>query len=237
MITTPRPCHYASGMELNVLRVFLGPDGGGGNLLGVFLDGTGIESARRQAVARELGFSETVFVDEVHDASAHVAIFTPGRELPFAGHPTVGTAWFLAERGQPVDVLHCKAGDVATWQADGATWVRARAEWAPSFDFRQLGSVEAVDSFDPPKLGEPGVYVWAWEDEAAGRIRARSFPTDHGIAEDEATGAAAVVMGSRIGRPLVIRQGVGSEILVQPGPDGMVEVGGRTSFVERRPFE
>lgn len=233
----PPPGDYASAMELNVLRVFLGPDGGGGNLLGVFLDGMGIEPGRRQAVARDLGFSETVFVDEVHDASAHIAIFTPGRELPFAGHPTVGTSWFLAERGQPVDVLHCKAGDVATWQAGGATWVRARAEWAPSFDFRQLDSVAAVDTFDPPTLGEPGVYVWAWEDEPAGRIRARSFPTDHGIAEDEATGAAAVVVGSRLGRSLVIRQGVGSEILVQPGPDGMVEIGGRTSFVERRPFD
>ena len=168
-----RTGHYASAMELNVLRVFLGPDGGGGNLLGVFLDGTAIEPERRQAVALELGFSETVFVDEVHDASAHIAIFTPGRELPFAGHPTVGTSWFLAERGQPVDVLHCKAGDVATWQADGATWVRARAEWAPRFAFQELASAEAVDTFDPPKLGEPGVYVWAWEDEAAGRIRAR----------------------------------------------------------------
>src|SRR5260221_5637579 len=62
--------HYASAMELNVLRVFLGPDGGGGNLLGVFLDGTSIESGRRHAVAAELGFSETVFVDEGHDASA-----------------------------------------------------------------------------------------------------------------------------------------------------------------------
>ncbi len=223
-------------MELNVLRVFLGPDGGGGNLLGVFLDGTGIEPGRRQSVARELGFSETVFVDEVHDASAHMAIFTPGSELPFAGHPTVGTAWFLAERGQLVDVLHCKAGDVATWQEDGATWVRARPEWAPRFTFRELGSAEAVDTFDPPRLGEPGVYVWAWEDQRAGRIRSRCFPTDIGIPEDEATGAAAVVMGASIGRPFVIRQGVGSQIVVRPGPDGMVEIGGRTAFVERRPF-
>jgi predicted PhzF superfamily epimerase YddE/YHI9 len=228
--------HYDSDMELNVLRVFLGPEGAGGNLLGVFLDGTGIAPERRQVVALELGYSETVFVDEVHDGSAHVAIFTPARELPFAGHPTVGTSWFLAERGQSVDVLHCKAGDVATWQEDGATWVRAPAMWAPDFDFRELASVEAVDTFDPPRIGEPGVYVWAWEDEAAGRIRARSFPTDLGIAEDEATGAAAVVMGSRLGRPLVIRQGTGSEIVARPGPDGMVEIGGRTAFVERRPF-
>ncbi len=47
---------------LHVLRVFTAPDGGGGNPLGVFLDGVAIPPERRQAVAAELGFSETVFV-------------------------------------------------------------------------------------------------------------------------------------------------------------------------------
>jgi hypothetical protein len=79
--------------ELHVLRVFLGPDGGGGNPLGVFLDGGAITPDRRQVVAHELGFSETVFIDEVGGAEARIAIFTPAAELPFAGHPTVGTSW------------------------------------------------------------------------------------------------------------------------------------------------
>ena len=50
--------------ELTVLRVFVGPDGRGGNPLGVFLDGAAIPRDLRQAVAHELNYSETVFVDD-----------------------------------------------------------------------------------------------------------------------------------------------------------------------------
>src|SRR5687768_14184274 len=97
--------------DLHVLRVFLGPDGSGGNPLGVFLDGTAIPEARRQAVAADLRYSETVYVDALDGASASIRIFTPGAELPFAGHPTVGTSWLLAERGQGVETLRVPAGD------------------------------------------------------------------------------------------------------------------------------
>ncbi|HYH93881.1 MAG TPA: PhzF family phenazine biosynthesis protein, partial [Candidatus Saccharimonadales bacterium] len=81
--------------ELHVLRVFLDPEGRGGNALGVFLDGGAIDPTERLAVAAELGFSETVFVESIDLAArrASVRIFTPGTELAFAGHPTVGTAW------------------------------------------------------------------------------------------------------------------------------------------------
>jgi trans-2,3-dihydro-3-hydroxyanthranilate isomerase len=70
----------------------------GGNPLAVVLDGTALSDAQMQAVAREFNFSETTFVlppsDPAH--AARVRIFTPLRELPFAGHPTVGTAFVLA---------------------------------------------------------------------------------------------------------------------------------------------
>ena len=85
-------------------------------------------------------------------------------------------------------------------------------------------------------MGEPWLYIWAWEDEVAGRLRSRSFPTNYGILEDEASGAASVVMGDRLGRPLTILQGVGSEIVVRPHDDGTVEIGGRTEIVQRREF-
>ena len=86
-------------------------------------------------------------------------------------------------------------------------------------------------------MGEPGHYIWAWVDESAGRVRARFFPTHVGIAEDEATGAAAVLMGNRHGRPLTIRQGVGSELHVRPTGDGWIEVGGRVEPVEQRAYD
>jgi trans-2,3-dihydro-3-hydroxyanthranilate isomerase len=74
----------------------------GGNQLAVFPDARGIPEHRLQDVAREFNFSETTFVfppsDQAHTRS--VRIFTPGTELPFAGHPTVGTAHVLAAIGE-----------------------------------------------------------------------------------------------------------------------------------------
>ena len=69
-----------------------------GNPLAVVLDSDGLDSAAMQAIAREFNLSETVFVlpSENSAHTAKVRIFTPARELPFAGHPTVGTAVCLA---------------------------------------------------------------------------------------------------------------------------------------------
>lgn len=220
--------------ELHVVRVFVDPDGRGGNPLGVFVDGATIHRSARQGIAADLGFSETVFVDDVSAEAATIAIFTPTSELRFAGHPTVGTSWLLRLLGCPVGVLRVLAGDATTWADDELTWIRARADWSPRFTFRQYRDAAEVDALEPPTLGEPGIYAWAWEDEAGGRIRARSFPTDYGIREDEATGAAAVVLGNDHRRSLTIRQGAGSEIRVEPGPDDWVDVGGRSALVERR---
>ncbi len=220
--------------ELHVLRVFVGPDGRGGNPLGVFLDGHAIPDDRRQAVAADLGFSETVFVDDA--AEGAIRIFTPGGELPFAGHPTVGTAWLFRETGAPATSLRPPAGEVPFRHDTERTWIRADPAWVHQFRREQLASPTAVDAFVGPALGEPGIYVWAWLDETAGDVRARYFPTDFAIAEDEATGAAAVKMGAVLGRPITIQQGVGSEILVRPQPDGTIEVGGRVELVETREY-
>jgi hypothetical protein len=57
-----------------------------------------------------------------------------------------------------------------------------------------------------------------------------------GLLEDEASGAASIFMGDLLGRPLTIRQGVGSEIVVRPHDDGTVEIGGRTEIVETREY-
>jgi trans-2,3-dihydro-3-hydroxyanthranilate isomerase len=73
----------------------------GGNQLAVFPDASGIPDDLLQAIAREFNYSETTFVYPPRDAkhTRHVRIFTPGSELPFAGHPTVGTAFVLASTG------------------------------------------------------------------------------------------------------------------------------------------
>jgi predicted PhzF superfamily epimerase YddE/YHI9 len=219
--------------ELHVLRVFVAPGGGGGNPLGVFLNGPAVPAERRQAVATDLGFSETVFVDA--PAAGAVRIFTPAAELPFAGHPLVGTSWLLARERTAVPVLRPPAGEVPTFlDGDGLTWIRGRAEWAPEMAFRQLEAPEQVDALAGPPDGEGFVDCWAWADEVAGHIRARVFAPRYGIAEDEATGAAAVRLVSRLGRPVTIRQGAGSVLHARPGPGGTAEVGGEVVLDEVR---
>ena len=72
-----------------------------GNPLAVFPDGTGLGAAEMQQIAREMNLSETTFVlpAEHPEADYRMRIFTPGQELPFAGHPTLGTAHVALESG------------------------------------------------------------------------------------------------------------------------------------------
>jgi trans-2,3-dihydro-3-hydroxyanthranilate isomerase len=84
-----------------------------GNQLAIFTDGEGLDDSLMQRTARELNLSETVFVLPAHEAAndAAVRIFTPGAELPFAGHPVLGTAFVLgAGRGLSAVRLETGAG-------------------------------------------------------------------------------------------------------------------------------
>jgi predicted PhzF superfamily epimerase YddE/YHI9 len=218
--------------RLHVLKVFVGEDGRGGNPLGVVVDGWSVPEDERQRMAARMGFSETVFVDDPETGA--IRIFTPARELRFAGHPTVGTGWLLRRLGHGTSVLRPPAGDVATWDGGGLAHIRARASWVQPIEFDQLPSAADVDALTGATGDHESWYPWAWIDEAAGILRARYFVREFGIDEDEATGAAAVAIGDRLGRPLEIHQGVGSELYTQPGPDGTVEVAGRVATVEIR---
>jgi len=220
--------------QLHVLRVFTGEGGTGGNPLGVFVEGSEVAEADRQAVAANLGFSETVFVEDA--ASGELRIFTPGTELPFAGHPLVGTAWLLAREGFDVSVLRPPAGEVPVRSEGDLTFISGRPEWAPGFEHFRLSSPAEVDALTGPPEGHDLAGAWAWEDEAAGHVRVRVFAPRVGVAEDEATGAHAVRLAALLGREIRIHQGEGSVILAEPRPDGTVEIGGRTEAVEVRDY-
>jgi trans-2,3-dihydro-3-hydroxyanthranilate isomerase len=73
----------------------------GGNQLAVFLDGRGLSSETMQAIAKEMNFSETTFIlpPETPATDVRMRIFTPGEELPMAGHPTIGSTFALARSG------------------------------------------------------------------------------------------------------------------------------------------
>ena len=141
----------------------------GGNQLAVFPDAPELETATMQAIARELNLSETVFVYPATDPAAlrKLRIFTPGMELPFAGHPTIGTGLLLVELGiaamagtettfaleegvglVPVAVRRDDAGLFATLTA-------ARApERGPTPPERSL--IAALLQLDPADLEVPG---------------------------------------------------------------------------------
>jgi predicted PhzF superfamily epimerase YddE/YHI9 len=219
---------------LHVLRVFCGADGSHGNPLGVFLDGAEVPEAERQEVARDLGFSETVFVDDLE--RGELRILTPRVELPLAGHPLVGTAWLLRENRTPAGTLRPPAGEVRVRFTDELTYISARAEWAPQFDFLELDAPAEVEALEGAPAGYGDVGVWAWLDRDAGKIRVRVFAPHEGIAEDEATGAAALRLVTRLGLELEIHQGRGSIIYGRPLGDGLAEVGGRVVLDEVRTY-
>ncbi len=91
---TPRRYAFAQ-LDVFTDRAF------GGNQLAVFTDARGLTTTEMQTLTREMNFSESTFVfpAETPDTAARVRIFTPAMEMPMAGHPTVGTAWWLAQSG------------------------------------------------------------------------------------------------------------------------------------------
>jgi predicted PhzF superfamily epimerase YddE/YHI9 len=217
--------------KLHLLRVFCSDDGSGGNPLGVFLQGAEVPRQQRQAVAADLGLSETVFVDDA--ARGEIRIFTPALELDFAGHPAVGTAWLL----ERADALRPPAGELPVTREGENVHVAARPEWGPPHDLKQLDSPAAIDALNGPPDGMDLVATWAWIDEGAGTMRARVFPVRIGIPEDEATGSAATKLCAHAGREIDIRQGRGSRILARPAANGFVEIGGRSVIDEVRDYE
>ncbi len=220
---------------LHILRVFTDEAGEEGNPLGVFLEGGEVPEERRQAVAHELGFSETVFVDE--PGRGGIRIFTPGLELPFAGHPTVGTAWLLAQEGVPVDVLRPPAGEVEVRRDGELTFVAARAEWSPPWKLIELGEPAQIDALEgPPEGREDEIYLWAWLDREEGEVRSRCWSLGDGVGEDEATGSAAIMLADALGRELRIHQGRGSLLFATALGEGRAEVGGLVVLDEVRDF-
>jgi len=239
-----------------------------GNPLAVVHGAEGLGDAQLLAIAREFNLSETTFPSAVEEGATGYAvrIFTPGGEIPFAGHPTLGTAWVLQQHGllpAGTVVQRCGAGDIEVRLPDEpAGHVRLRA--TP----RELGepldgpAVAATVGLSPDDLaGEPriagcglswvhlpvrvealgrcrpaaglealversegdpvaGVNVYAVDGGAGSdpgglAVRSRVFCPDVGVAEDPATGSAAVGLGIVLataalpdGGDYTIRQGV-----------------------------
>jgi len=123
--------HQGMAYRYRIINVFtVAGDRLSGNPLCVFENASGLSTEQMQALARQMNLSETTFVLPSEKATAHVRIFTPGFEMPFAGHPTLGTAQVVrALRGGDQVTLEMKAGIVEV-TAKGDTWT-LRAAQAP----------------------------------------------------------------------------------------------------------
>lgn len=213
---------------LTVLKVFVGDDGRGGNNLGVFLDGGPCAVEDRQSIAAELNYSETVFVDD--RATGELEIYTPRNNIPFAGHPLVGTAWLLASEGHELDTLRPPAGEVKVRRDGELTYITANSEWTIDFAYRQYDTPADVEALEGAPDGLGAAYCWAWIDEDAGIVRSRSFVPADGIHEDEATGSATLTLSARLGRDLDVRQGAASMLHTRVLGEHLAEVGGRVEL-------
>lgn len=147
-------------MELTIVDVFA-EQPLAGNQLAVVRNAHALSTQQMQDIAREMNFSETTFVIDETAERARVRIFTPDSELPFAGHPTLGTAWVLAG-GQGTFTLDLDAGAVPVEFSNGMGWMTPPAvllqdafDAAAAAELIGLG-VADLDPQYPPRLAEVG---------------------------------------------------------------------------------
>jgi len=208
-----RPAH--------ILRVFTRKDIGG-NHLGVVNDIVGLSDEDMQAIAADLGFPETTFVDWGDREVPMVRIFTPAVEMEFAGHPMVGTAWvmnFLGPRSH--DRLECATGPVeVAIEGDVVsieTALNQRVEDASDISVLERAGLPAPDRAWWVHMPKPYLVAqYARSADISGldpdmavleehfgtlcfarndhRAHSRFFAPAGGVPEDPATGSAAVAL-------------------------------------------
>jgi trans-2,3-dihydro-3-hydroxyanthranilate isomerase len=166
-----------------------------GNQLAVVLDADELDTDAMQAITRELGLSETVFVLE---DSQRLRIFTPGKEVPLAGHPTVGAALVLARLGRiPAEgrtVFRTGVGDTPVDVSGGvATMTQANPEPGPEGDPRAAAALlglEPGDVVGRPVTCSTGVPFQFVELRDRATL-ARATPDLRAVAQLDAEGAVA----------------------------------------------
>ncbi len=198
-------------------------NGAGGNPLGFVADSSGLAGAGMQEIATHLGFSETVFLGG-DTSRPQVRIFTPATELPFAGHPLVGTVWALHRMGSLPATVRCGIGEVEVvagpdlcgfrigWEAlgtvrgaDATAATTFGLAKAPAWWVQRPGNVLVVLATDHHALDaapSPAVMATTTADglyhvyENSGHATARFYAPRLGVPEDPATGSAAAALAN-----------------------------------------
>ena len=137
-----------------------------GNPLCVFEDGRGVDDATLQALARQFNLSETTFILPSEKASARVRIFTPSYEMPFAGHPTLGTAHVVRslKGGGDALTLEMKAGLIPV-NAVGDRWTLSANPPRSRPVEQSREELAAILGLGPADIGEPPLWVCAGKEQ------------------------------------------------------------------------
>ena len=175
-------------MQMHVYRVFCDKDGNHGNPVGVIFDvEQTLDTQQRQQIATGSGYSECVFVNDVDDCS--INIFSPQREIPFAGHAALGTAYAIIDQHNSVpEHLEGVEGRIVVTKEDELLWVQSELQATPCWWHEKVESVEVLEDLPGPQSdNQTHTQLWTWLDETKGHVRARTFAVDWGIPEDSPT--------------------------------------------------
>jgi trans-2,3-dihydro-3-hydroxyanthranilate isomerase len=143
-----------------------------GNPLAVFPDPDDLDARQMQIIAREMNLSETTFVTRVDDDSYKMRIFTPEEEMPFAGHPTLGTAWALRHLGKlNADEVtqEVKAGPNPVRFEDDIVWLERTGVAEPDIESSHPQALGMIASAIGLSTGDIGLE--AREIGRSGRLR------------------------------------------------------------------
>ena len=202
-----------------------------GNPVGIVVDEKKeINPQDRQRITARLGFSESVFINNINTGT--VSIFNPKKEVDFAGHALVGTAYFITNSiDKPFSFLECRGGHILTWQENETTWIRASLKNTPPWYHEQLHDPSFVEKLSiSHTTRKKHTMVWAWLDQNKGIVRARTFAPDWGIPEDQANGSGSMQLAVLLNQNLEIHHGEGSVIYAKSIKTGYAAVGGRVVY-------
>lgn len=130
----------------------------GGNPLAVFPEPKDLSTQQMQRIAREMNLSETTFVTSAEREGYSVRIFTPGQELPFAGHPTIGTAWLLRRLEKLAGERYVQtspAGETEVTVIGDSLWFERTGEVAPDLQPNDAvsSSIAQALGIEPEEIG------------------------------------------------------------------------------------
>jgi predicted PhzF superfamily epimerase YddE/YHI9 len=220
-------------INLFEVKVFCDDNGNYGDRHGIIIDeARAINTANRLKIATELGYAETVYVNDVK--SGNISFFAQTEEIPFAGTAALAAAGMLRMlTGADPTNLVSQNHRIAVEIKDGLVWVTAELSVMPAWNLQLLASVESVERMTAQEAERlEHVMVWAWIDEKAGAVRARTFATDWLLPEAEANGSGSMLLAAQLGRPIAVSHGAGSTIYAAPVSKNLAKLGGLVVVTE-----